>query len=553
MQFRPSRPKENSFSNLVTMALPLDAYASQWLSLSIKRTMSLLAPRWALSAYSTSREHSYDSLEVTAASLDSLIRSGACILTEMGSCIFVNVSNRIQIFEGSESMKRKESEEGSRTVADQKSQEIQNEIVDTEDLSKPAYLIGPSSSLPLKIITDIKQANGIAESKSGEVTVSSREEHKVYVYDPKNDYKQIAEIGEKGDSDGKFWYPSKIVITPDNFILVCSLRKLQWFTTNGKLVYVVQGSDREVENDIGSPDDIALGRNGTIYVLDGKHKKVHILNSDTTYVRCFGFPHLTTSNYHPPKALAVNSEEKLYFADNRNHCVHVLSSTGEYLFKFGKCGPISERGSLSSPTGIVIDSEDYVFVASTTMVSIFDKTGSFVRAFGGQGSEPGQFSHISGLYISTNGHFYVSEFYNNRVQVFESPKSHNKDNDVISEGAKTISSCRPLYTIGPESDVPSVTLTDISEPWGVTMGANGDIYVASKKEKKIVIYDSHSHELREEISELIWESPQGGKDMADLSDVAVCEDGCLLISIQNQLVKMTLDGLVLASVGKRGE
>ena len=48
-------------------------------------------------------------------------------------------------------------------------------------------------------------------------------------------------------------------------------------------------------------------------------------------------------------------------------------------------------------------------------------------------------------------------------------------------------------------------------------------------------------------------SPQHGKDMADLSDVAVCEDGCLLISIQNQLVKMTLDGLVLASVGKRGE
>ena len=33
----------------------------------------------------------------------------------------------------------------------------------------------------------------------------------------------------------------------------------------------------------------------------------------------------------------------------------------------------------------------------------------------------------------------------------------------------------------------------------------------------------------------------------------MCEDGCLLISIQNQLVKITLDGLVLASVGKRGE
>jgi DNA-binding beta-propeller fold protein YncE len=124
---------------------------------------------------------------------------------------------------------------------------------------------------------------------------------------------------------------------------------------------------------------------------------------------------------------------------------------------------------------------------------------------------------------------------------------------MIRVGVKTISSHRPLYTIGPESDVPSMTLTGISEPWGVTVGVNNDIYIASKKDKKIIIYDGHGHKLREEISELIWESPQNAKDMANLSDIAVCEDGCLLISIQNQLVKITLDGLVLASVGKRGE
>ena len=98
-----------------------------------------------------------------------------------------------------------------------------------------------------------------------------------------------------------------------------------------------------------------------------------------------------------------------------------------------------------------------------------------------------------------------------------------------------------------------MTLTGISEPWGVTVGVNDNIYVASKKDKKIIIYDGHSHKLREEISELIWESPQNAKDLAGLSDVAVCEDGCMQISIQNQLVKMTLDGLVLASIGKRGE
>ena len=179
----------------------------------------------------------------------------------------------------------------------------------------------------------------------------------------------------------------------------------------------------------------------------------------------------------------ASSEEKL---DDRNHCVHVLSSSGEYLFKFGKNGPISERVALSSPADIAIDSEDYIFVASTTIVSIFDKTGSFVRAFGGQGSEPGQFSHISGLHISTHGHFYVSESYNNRVQIIESPKSHNKDSDVIRVGVKTISSHKPLYTLGPESDVPSMTLPGIGKPWGATVGVNDDIYIASKKDKKII-------------------------------------------------------------------
>ena len=50
------------------------------------------------------------------------------------------------------------------------------------------------------------------------------------------------------------------------------------------MVHVVQGSDKDVANDIGDPDDIALGRSGHIYVLDGNHKKVHVLNGDAKYI-----------------------------------------------------------------------------------------------------------------------------------------------------------------------------------------------------------------------------------------------------------------------------
>ena len=59
-------------------------------------------------------------------------------------------------------------------------------------------------------------------------------------------------------------------------------------------MHVVQGSDKDVANDIGDPDDIPLGRSGHIYVLDGNHKEVHVLNGDAKYITCFRFPHLSS-------------------------------------------------------------------------------------------------------------------------------------------------------------------------------------------------------------------------------------------------------------------
>ena len=258
------------------------------------------------------------------------------------------ISNRIQIFQGSPSMKRGEEE-----VSDSPTEEEEAESDEALGigLSKPAYLIGPVSSLPIKTIQDIKSSNGITAGKNGEVIVSSREDHKVYVYGSKDNYELIREIGGEGDIDGKFRYPSSVAVTSDNLILVCSLRKLQWFTMEGKLVYVFQGSDKE-DIKLNSPDDVAIGKNGRVYIIDSENNRVQVLNGDATYHSHFGFPHLTPDNKYPPKSLAICSEGSIYFADWRNSCVHVFSSRGEPLFKFGKSGPMTERGTLNSPKAI---------------------------------------------------------------------------------------------------------------------------------------------------------------------------------------------------------
>ena len=446
-------------------------------------------------------------------------------------------NNRVQIFEGSEASK-----------SSKISEDASDESIPTAFSHKPAYMIGPKSTSPIKVLSNINGSSGVAEGKNGEVVVASKNEHKVFIYNPKDDYEKVVEVGGKGDLDGKFSYPSGIAVTQDNLVLVTSDDKLQWFTMEGKLVYAVGGRGTE-EMKFSNPTDVAVGKNEKVYVIDSNNKRVQILNGDGTYCSYFGFPHLTQKKDDAPTALAINSEGNLYFVDSRNNCVHVFSSIGEPLFKFGKSGSWIERGTLNHPTAIAIDAEDDVFVGDNFKISIFDKAGSFIRAFGERGTQPGQFDGIKGMHVGKRGYLYISECSNNRVQILEVNQS-SKEHEV-PDTCTTILSRRPAYTIGPTSDMPVKILSNIMEPWGITTAPNNDVFIVSKRGKKVLVYNSHDYELKEEIGKIFWEFSRDN-EIVDPAGIAICEDGCLLINLKNQLVKITMSGDVIASVGKKG-
>lgn len=164
------------------------------------------------------------------------------------------ISNRIQIFPGSSSM-----------IHDTENDDMPKAVerFQTLGLSKPAYLIGPTSTVPIKIIK-VKEPGGITEGKKGEVIVSSQKKSKVFIFSPENDYQLVGEIGKKGRGDGEFTCVSSIALTSDNLILVSSGNKLQSFTMEGKLVKVI--------GEIGYPVDIAVNKNEKIYVIDSGKK-----------------------------------------------------------------------------------------------------------------------------------------------------------------------------------------------------------------------------------------------------------------------------------------
>jgi streptogramin lyase len=99
----------------------------------------------------------------------------------------------------------------------------------------------------------------------------------------------------------------------------------------------------------------------------------------------------------------------------------VFNESGQFLFSFGRKGSLRDRGSLSSPTAIAIDSEDYVYISESNVgVSIFDSNGNFMKAFSVCEKSLG---NVKAMHIDTRGNLYVCESRNNCVCTFSGNKT----------------------------------------------------------------------------------------------------------------------------------
>jgi tripartite motif-containing protein 71 len=77
---------------------------------------------------------------------------------------------------------------------------------------------------------------------------------------------------------------------------------------------------------------------------------------------------------------------------------------------------------LLTPGDIAIDSDGNVYVStqSANTVKKFDKDGNFLIQWGGNGSDPGEFTLSLGMGVDSANNVYVTDFYNYRIQKFDS-------------------------------------------------------------------------------------------------------------------------------------
>jgi len=204
------------------------------------------------------------------------------------------------------------------------------------------------------------------------------------------------------------------------------------FVTDSKMHHVlVFNSKHEIEASFGteelvSPAGIALDTtNRFAYVVDTQQDQVLVFDADSykllRRIGTAGKKHTLTDpgEFSLPTNVALDREGNVYVTDTLNNRVEIFDADGSFISEFGSSG--DGPGHFARPKGIVVDCDAHIWVADEiqSRVQVFDRDGQLLIYFGQQGNFPGQFQALYGLgYDKQRNRVITSEQFPGRVQVF---------------------------------------------------------------------------------------------------------------------------------------
>jgi len=124
--------------------------------------------------------------------------------------------------------------------------------------------------------------------------------------------------------------------------------------------------------------------------------------------------------FNLPRDLAIGREGQLYVVDGGNFRVQVFDAAGRYLHSFGNVG--KQLGNFARPKEIATDREGNVYVVDTAFgnFQVFTPEGDLLM-FVGERSErdgPAKYMLPSGIHVDEDGRVYMVDQWFRKVDVF---------------------------------------------------------------------------------------------------------------------------------------
>ena len=129
-----------------------------------------------------------------------------------------------------------------------------------------------------------------------------------------------------------------------------------------------------------------------------------------------------------PHGLAVDQQGFIWFTDGaaqegKGEQVFKLTPEGKVVMTLGTAGIRGEsETTFDGPTDVAIAPNGDIFVSDgyeNNRVVKFSKDGKFIKAWGKQGSGPGEFNVPYTLEFDSRGRLFVGDRFNSRIQIFD--------------------------------------------------------------------------------------------------------------------------------------
>jgi DNA-binding beta-propeller fold protein YncE len=192
---------------------------------------------------------------------------------------------------------------------------------------------------PINIAVDAAGSHYVTDTKRGQVLIYDR------------NGERTGEIGQPGEMKpcGVFVANDRIYVTD---LLGHSVRV--YSVAARQLLLTVPKDAKEEKSKLHSPTNIAIDRDGNMYVSDTGGFNTKVFDKEGNHLRTVGELGLNAGSFALPKGIAVDRERRMYVVDGATAVVQVFDAEGRLLMFFGEPKSSGAAG-LYLPAGIAVD------------------------------------------------------------------------------------------------------------------------------------------------------------------------------------------------------
>jgi sugar lactone lactonase YvrE len=260
----------------------------------------------------------------------------------------------------------------------------------------------------------------------------------------------------------------------------------------------------------GAAANLGFAPDGHLWVMARGPLAFFEFDENGKYLRSFGEGYTRTHGFR------IDKDGNLWITDVGAHIVQKVSQKGEILMTLGtkgKAGVWDEAAGtrlFNEPNDVLIAPNGDFFVTQghqpgagkgDPRVFKFDKTGKFIKMWGGKGTGPGQFDVAHGMAMDAKGMLWITDRENQRIEIFDQNGTYISevkfagvpcDLDFVKDGIIMVNGFagqvlkldlngKPLAALGK----PGNGLGEFGEAHFVAVSPKGEIYVADSVNRNV--------------------------------------------------------------------